>query len=218
MSEGPGVKHGNSLKDRAVSKRRAKSTRRRKRWFPRGLAAIALIVGVAAGLLSWWLSPTYGCVAINSDSEALLLNVDPLARGTAQKYCWALPDPSETVRFIVARQSNGAINVVLDACRVCYLNNLGYRRTKGGLVCRFCGNRYSIDSLSIGKMSCLPFNLPFQVDHGWVKIKTSDLKAKADFFPAQPVAEAPLRATFQWLTGLIGGNEMRMADGAQGPN
>jgi uncharacterized membrane protein len=198
-----------------VSKQRTKSTRQRKRWFPRGLAAIALIVGVAAGVLSWWLAPTYGCVTVNAASEALMLNVDPLARGTAQKYCWALPDRPETVRFIVARQNDGAINVVLDACRVCYLNNLGYRRTKGGLVCRFCGNRYSIDSLYAGRMSCAPFRLPFQLDHGWVKLRTSDLKAKADFFPTRPFAEFPLRGAFHWLTDLIGGNQTRMADATQ---
>jgi uncharacterized membrane protein len=60
--------------------------------------------------------------------------------------------------------SDGAINVVLDACRICYLNNLGYRRTRGGLVCRFCGNRYSIDSLNIGE--CPVYHLSYLLN--WI--------------------------------------------------
>jgi uncharacterized membrane protein len=202
-----------------VSKRRAKSARQRKRWSPRNAAAIALIVGMAGAVLAWWLAPTYGCVSVTGASDTVLLNVDPLARGTAEKYCWKLPDRPKTVRFIVARQSDGAINVVLDACRVCYLNNLGYRRTRGGLACRFCGNRYSIDSLNIGRMSCLPFKLPFELDRGLVKIKISDLKANAGFFPAQPFTDVLLSSAFGWFVSVAAVHETRVPNAAQGrPN
>jgi uncharacterized membrane protein len=195
-----------------MNKRRAKSTRRRKRWFPRGLAAIALLVGVAAGALSWWLAPTYGCVAVNNDSDELLLNVDPLARGTAQKYCWKLPDRPGTIRFIVARRSDGAINVVLDACQACYLNNLGYRLSKGDLVCRFCGNRYSIDKLSVGIMSCRPVKLPFTVDRGLLRIRVSDLKGGTAFFPPQFVVNKILTSASEWLVGLWAANSAELPD------
>jgi len=199
-----------------VSKGPAKSARQRKRWSPRSVAAIALLVGVAGAVLAWWLPPTYGCVAVNGASNTLLLNVDRLARGTAQKYCWKLPDRAKTVRFIVARQNDGAINVVLDACRVCYLNNLGYERTRGGLVCRFCGNRYSIDSLKIGRMSCLPFKLPFERDRGLLKIKISDLRANSRFFPPQPFADVVLSSAFGWFVSFAEAHETRVAGRAQG--
>lgn len=131
--------------------------------------------------------PNYGCVAVKTASNALLLNVELLARGSAQKYCWNLPDRSETIRFIVARRSDGAINVVLDACQACYLNNLGYRLSKAGLVCRFCGNRYSINKLSVGIMSCRPLKLPFTVDRGLLRLRVSDLKGSTAFFPPQSI-------------------------------
>ena len=185
-----------------MSKKRAILARRRKQWFPRGLAAIALMAGVAAAALSSWLAPTYSCVAVNSDSDMLLLNVEPLARGTAQKYCWKLPNRSETVRFIVARRGDGAINVVLDACQACYRNNLGYQLSKGELVCHFCGNRYSIDKLSVGIMSCRPFKLPFTIDRGLLRIRTSDLKGRMAFFPPPSTVNKMLTSTFRWLVGV----------------
>jgi uncharacterized membrane protein len=193
-----------------MNKRRAKSTARRRRWFPAGLALMALSVGMAAGVLSWWLAPSYGCVTVKG-TGTLLLNVDPLARGAAQKYCWTPPGQQRTVRFIVARQNDGAINVVLDACRVCYLNNLGYRSAHGSLICRYCSNRYSIDSLSAGTMSCSPFKVPFEVDRGWLKIEASKLSSMAIYFPAQAFNDASLRAAFQWL-GNFSSSGTRMAD------
>lgn len=195
-----------------MSKRRTIFARRRKRRFRRGLAAIALMVGVVAVVLSWWLAPTYRCVAVSNDSDVLLLNVDPLARGGAQKYCWKLPNGAETVRFIVARRSDGTINVVLDACQACYLNNLGYRLSKGDLVCRFCGNRYSIDKLSVGIMSCRPLKLPFTVDRGLLRVRTSDLKGSTAFFPPQSTMNRMLTSAFRWLVGPSGANSAELAD------
>jgi uncharacterized membrane protein len=195
-----------------VSKRRTIFARRRKRRFPRGLATIAFMVGVVAVVLSWWLAPTYRCVAVSNESDLLLLNVDPLARGGGQKYCWKLPNGAETVRFIVARRSDGTINVVLDACQACYLNNLGYRLSKGDLVCRFCGNRYSIDKLSVGIMSCRPLKLPFTVDRGLLRVRTSDLKGSTAFFPPQSTMNRMLTSAFRWLVGPSGANSAELAD------
>jgi Membrane iron-sulfur containing protein FtrD-like len=171
-----------------MNKRRLKSGFRRKPWLPTGVAAAALLAGVGAAALaalSWWAAPGYGCFEVENYSDELLLKVDPLARGAEQKYCWTMPDRPQIIRFIVARRSDGAIKVVLDACQACYLNRLGYRLTKGALVCRFCGNRYSVDNLSLGIMSCRPLKLPFRLDRGLLKIRTSDLEASSAFFPPQ---------------------------------
>ena len=192
-----------------MNKRGMKSTRRRKRWFSHGLAALALSVGVAGVALSRWLAPTYGCVAVENHSNELLLNVDLLSRGNAQKYCWATPDRHQSVRFIVARRSDGAIDVVLDACQACYLNRLGYRLSNGTLVCRFCGNRYSVDRLSVGIMSCRPLKLPFRIDRGLLKIKTSDLKGGSAFFPPQSGMRETLTSA---LRRLVDFSDVNRAD------
>ena len=81
---------------------------------------------------------------------------------------------------------------------------------------RFCGNWYSIDSLSVGKLSCAPFKLPFEENHGSLKIRTSDLKANAGFFPEQPFRDVVVSSAFGWCVRLAGGHEMRVAGAAQG--
>jgi uncharacterized membrane protein len=191
------------------------SGRRLEKRFPLSARTMAVTIAVVAAALAWWLAPASRCLAVAGNSDALLIDVQHLKPGAAQKYCWKIPGRGRTVRFIVARRSDGGIVAVLDACRVCYLNNLGYRVSRSGLFCRFCGNRYSIDSLNIGRMSCLPFKLPFEVDRGLVKIKISDLKANAGFFPAQPVTDAVLSSAFGWFANLVGGHEMKVAAAAQ---
>jgi uncharacterized membrane protein len=176
-----------------MGQRRSNVKSARRGRFRLRLTAIAMTVAVVSAL-AWRSVPSDRCIVVNGDSAALMLNVDGVARGTARKYCWSTSDGARTVRFIVARRSDDAITVVLDACRVCYLNKLGYRLSRGGLICRFCGNRYSIDNLSIGKMSCLPFKLPFTIDRGRLKIRTSDLKASAGFFPPETVVDKILWA------------------------
>jgi hypothetical protein len=44
-----------------------------------------------------------------------------------------------------------------------------------------------------------PFKLPFEENHGLLKIRTSDLKANASFFPAQPFADVVLSSAFGWF-------------------
>ena len=176
---------------------------------------MAVIIVVAAAALAWLLAPASRCLAITGGSDALLIDVEHLKPGTAQKYCWTAPNRGPTVRFVVARRSDGRMVAVLDACRVCYLNNLGYQVSKGRLYCRYCGNHYSIDSLSVGRLSCSPFKLPFEENRGLLKIRTSDLKANARFFPAQPFTGASLSSTFAWVANLFGGHEMRVADAGQ---
>ncbi len=183
------------------------------RWILRSAATFAVIVVAAGGLLTWLLTPTNGCVEVYTHSDVLLLKIDRLARGTAQKYCWSTPSGGHTVRFIVARRSDDGIAVVFDACRVCYLNNLGYRHTKGGLICRFCGNRYSIDTLSIGRMSCLPFKLAFKVDDEFLRIKTADLESGVGFFPVQPFAGHNLTSAAGWFASLARVHEKTMSAG-----
>jgi uncharacterized membrane protein len=139
---------------------------------------------------------------VRPSNDGLLLNVQALSEGSARKYCLKTPN-SRTVRFIVARGSDGKIRVVLDACRTCYRNNLGYKLSGHEIVCGFCANRYSIDSISAGRASCMPLMMPFEEHDGLLKIRLSDLKKSEAFFPAESPANETVAAAMQWFAHLM---------------
>lgn len=154
-----------------------------------------------AGFASWS-RPDWACTTVRPNNDSLLLNIQALSDGSARKYCLKTPN-SRTVRFIVARGSDGKIRVVLDACRTCYRNNLGYVLSGREIVCRFCANRYSIDSVSIARGSCMPLPLPFEEHGGLLKIRLSDLNKGAAFFPAESLANETMASAIQWCGRLM---------------
>ncbi len=191
-----------------MSRNPGKGATRIPGWLCAG-GAIALMMG----FLLWWMSPDYRCTALQAnDSGALLIDVNPLARASARLYCWSTPDRAETVRFIVGRRSDGAIEAVLDACRTCYRSNLGYRIENGVLICRFCANRYSLDKLADGMASCRALALPFTVDHGIVMITTADLMRSARYFPRLSIANRLLTSPFRLLERLAHADRWQRAD------
>ena len=76
---------------------------------------------------------------------------------------------------------------------------MGYRLHKDELLCRYCGNHYSIDSLKVGKMSCFPIKLPFKLDRRLLRLQTSELKRRADYFPPQSFLGKPLSFASDWF-------------------
>jgi uncharacterized membrane protein len=190
-----------------VSKKRSRTRPGRRLKMPFGATIVVAVVLAAVALARLW-TPASRCEPLTGNSDALMIDVQHLKPGAAVKYCWNVPDRGPTVRFIVARRTDGGIVSVLDACRVCYLNKLGYKISKSGLWCSYCGNRYSIDSLSVNGLSCSPFKLPSREDHGSLKIKTSDLRADAAYFPAQPFTDAMAASIFGWFGGT---HQMKLA-------
>ena len=162
-----------------------------------------LAIAIACAGLGWWLTSGSQCDPVKGDPGAVLLNVAHLTRGSTRKYCVRVPG-SATVRFIVARGYDGKVRVVLDACRACYLHNLGYQLSGREITCRFCLNRYSTDALSAGLASCSPFGLPFREHDGMLTIKRSDLRTGERLFPRPVFADGgPLAPMLQWLAHLL---------------
>ena len=195
-----------------MNNKRSKITARRRsrKGFALSSRTVVVIFVALAAALAWFWSLPPPCVALNGTADVLSIDVAHLKPGAAQIYCWKAPGRRGIVRFVVARRSDGGLVAVLDACRVCFSNNLGYRISKSGLFCRFCGNHYPIDSLAAGSFSCSPFKLPFQSGSGLLKIKTSELVSKADLFPPSSAAQAGLSSTVSWASGLFGDNRMAM--------
>jgi hypothetical protein len=50
------------------------------------------------------------------------------------------------------------------------------------LICRLCGNRYTLDHMTKGEASCMQVSLPHHEDASKVEVKISDLKSGASLF------------------------------------
>lgn len=141
-------------------------------------AALALIAVV---LVLARLEIPPGCTHVSSNDGAVSIAIARLARGQANLFC--VNDGAGTnIRFILARASDGTVHSVLDACRQCYSYRKGYHLSRNGLVCRLCGNRYSVDHLMRGKASCAPISIPHQESGGLVTISTAALHTARSLF------------------------------------
>ena len=88
----------------------------------------------------------------------------------------------DQIRFLLARDATGRIKGAFDACRTCYMHNMGYVSSHGDLICRYCGNRYKLEAMESGLASCVPMKLPLQVTNHTVNIKPADLERERGLF------------------------------------
>ena len=80
------------------------------------------------------------------------------------------------LRFLLARDSGGALHAAMDACQRCYSYHKGYVTSDGYLVCKLCGNRYKVAGMEQGLASCVPVKLSFKTDGQTAKIDTAELE------------------------------------------
>jgi uncharacterized membrane protein len=114
-------------------------------------------------------------------AETLTVTMARLADGQAHLFCYR-DRAGERLRFLLAQGNDGKVRAVFDACRQCYKFRQGYDVARGMLICRLCGNRYSIDHMTKGEASCVPVSLPHHEGASQVEIKVSDLKSGAALF------------------------------------
>jgi uncharacterized membrane protein len=86
------------------------------------------------------------------------------------------------LRFLLARDSGGALHAAMDACQRCYGYHKGYVTSDGYLVCKLCGNRYKLAEMSKGLASCVPVRLAFKTDGQTAKIDTVELEHHRHLF------------------------------------
>jgi uncharacterized membrane protein len=140
----------------------------------------ALAVGAAFVLLSNLELPPQ-CTRLGG-SGAIAIEIGRIARGQAKLFCYG-GDAGEKIRFILARGNDGVVHTVFDACRQCYSYRKGYRLTRNGsLICRLCGNRYTVDHMMAGKASCAPVALPHQQTGSTIRISAADMRSGRGLF------------------------------------
>ncbi len=134
------------------------------------VAALAVIGGMLTKSLF-----DLPCTLLNG-AGTLTIKLDDLAPDTVHAFCYR-DRAGQKLRFLLARDSNGKIYTVFDACEQCYKFHKGYSVTGGYMICRVCGNRYPIAKMNIGKASCVPVPLKSKTEHDESRIKVADVKA-----------------------------------------
>lgn len=119
------------------------------------------------------------CTRIDG-SDQLRILADAVAPGTARFFCYN--DAGAQMRFVLARDSQGKLHSILDACRQCYKFHKGFSFRNGYLVCRLCGNRYPIKTMTAGKASCVPVRLTTHAKGDSIEVNPADLRANRWLF------------------------------------
>jgi uncharacterized membrane protein len=157
----------------SIVARRSKSTRTLK---------LALLVLLVAGTASFFLTsrgPSF--IPVRSDCDSVIIPTGTLDKEQVKFYSYR-DRAGEELRFILARDSNGEVHAAMDACERCYMYHKGYIWSHGYLVCKFCGNRYKLQTMESGLASCVPVRLPIRVTSHNVNIKSADLEHKRGLF------------------------------------
>ncbi len=135
------------------------------------LLATLLVVGAA---VTNSLSES-ACTLLNGVGS-LTVKLSDVAPGTVRAFCYK-DRAGQKLRFLLARDSTGALHAAFNACGQCYKFQKGYTYSDGYLICRLCGNRYPVKDMNVGKMSCVPVPLASRTTGGQVTIKVTDVEA-----------------------------------------
>jgi len=168
----------------AVARPKSPSLNRRSPWY-KGLIvtrwALWLVGGAALAIGIWLGGVGRGqeCTPI-SGRDTLNILANQIAPNSVRFFCY--DDDGAQIRFLLARDPQGKLYSVVDACAQCYRYHKGYTFKNGFLVCRLCGNRYRLRSIATGDGSCVPIKLPSQNHDHAVTVHVSDLKANRWLF------------------------------------
>jgi uncharacterized membrane protein len=144
-----------------------------------GFVVVVLLIGAAVSYIETTADePNFTIVA-----EKPLISIDSnsLKKGDVQFFAY-ISRSGDKIRFLLARDSTGKIKAAFDACKLCYIYRKGYYFSHGDLVCRYCGNRYTLEAMESGAASCAPIMLPFQMNGQVVTIKAADLEGGEKLF------------------------------------
>lgn len=87
----------------------------------------------------------------------------------------------KNVSFFVLKINDKVLSF-LDACITCYTHKQGYRHEDGTVVCRACGQRFSVYTLEKGMGNCYPIKIKGRMEKGKYVIPVAVLEAEAEKF------------------------------------
>jgi len=149
---------------------------------PRRRAAVlvmAVFLGLGAvSLVAMTTGPRFLQVVANPEVR---IDIKDLRPGQVRFFVYR-DRAGERIRFLLARDSTGRTKAAFDACQRCYIYHRGYVSSDGGLVCRYCGNHYRLETMESGLASCVPVRLPIQTVGQTATIKSAELERQRGLF------------------------------------
>ena len=141
------------------------------------IASAVLLTAIAAVLAAVGVGPRSTQV---SGKETVSVPAADIQRGDIKFFSYR-DDGGKDIRFILGRDQAGQVKGAFDACQQCAQYRKGYTASRGYLVCRFCGNRYKLDTTA-GMGSCAPVKLPIRDAGASVSVDTSQLEQHRGLF------------------------------------
>ena len=142
-----------------------------------GLALVSLIVG-GLFLTDLFLDGGFGdkrFERVGPDKAGLVqLGVGDLGRGDVRFFRF-LNSGNQEVRFFVARDRHGELQVALDANEVCYKLKRGYTPSGEWLVCNKCEKSFRVDEVNAGGGGCKPIPLKFTQEDAGVVLSEAEI-------------------------------------------
>jgi len=149
---------------------------RTKARFWMAVAAAVAVLAVAAV----WKGARGGFIAIGG-TDAIAIPLASIQPGEARFFIYHGHAGSET-RLIVARDDQGRVQAVLDACERCYPYHRGYRAAHDVLTCNFCATNYKLGVMAHGMAGCQPVKIPFRTVGQAIRIETAELERQSKLF------------------------------------
>jgi uncharacterized membrane protein len=144
-----------------------------RHWVFKGVALLAVLAVLGVLIINSKSRPA--CTLLRG-AQTLNIKLDGLARGDVRAFCYR-DAAGRQLRFLLARDSSGKLHAAFDACRQCYKYHDGYTWSHGYLICRWCGNKYRLKDMGVGKASCVPVRLASNVHGDRVTIEVKDVEA-----------------------------------------
>ena len=143
----------------------------------RTIIASAIILVAALALAAATGGPRFTQL---SGRDSVAISGASLDKGSIRFFSYH-DEADKEIRFILGRDQSGRVHGSFDACQRCARYGRGYTSSRGYLVCRFCGNRYRLDSRT-GIGSCAPVDLPVHETGNTIRVSTTDLKRQRSLF------------------------------------
>ena len=149
--------------------------RRAGAWLAFGATIAALALGLSLR------REQAGAFATITGAQTVEIPIASIAPGEARFFVYHAHDGGET-KLIVARDDQGRVQAVLDACERCYPYHRGYSADRNGLTCNYCATHYKIGDMAHGMAGCEPVKIPFRTVGQTILIERAELERQSKFF------------------------------------